>query len=102
MRDNSKELNVHNPGHTKQHFNSKHQKDLAQEIVHPRACGLGRRSSVMLEYAPWVRDICQLEESKKLLGACRRRRAAHHFTFLAQTVVESFSSCLFAGCPPAM
>jgi hypothetical protein len=51
-------------------------------------------SSVMREYAPWVRDMCKAEEEKKALGAFRRRRAAHHLSDLSPQALDAFSSTL--------
>ncbi len=68
------------------------QKEHCSDIAFPRACGVGRISSVMLEYAPWVRDMCKTEEEKKVIGAFRRRRAAHHLSGLPSLALDSFSS----------
>ena len=70
------------------------QKEHSSDLAYPRACGIGRLSLVMLEYAPWIRDMCKSEEEKKVLGAFRRRRAAHHLSCLPPLAMDSFSSPL--------
>jgi hypothetical protein len=70
------------------------QKEHSADLAYPRACGVGRISSIMLEYAPWVRDMCKTEEEKKVLGAFRRRRAAHHLSGLSGLALDSFSLTL--------
>jgi hypothetical protein len=72
----------------------KSQQEHCADLVYPRACGIGRLSSVMLDYAPWVRDMCKVEEEKKLHGASRRRRATHHLSSLSPLALDSFSSSL--------
>jgi hypothetical protein len=97
MRGKSKEFDWLTPGNERQSGTSKHQKSFTSELVYPRVWGIERSNSIMLEYAPWVREICLIEEQKKYLGASRRRRATHHLSDLSHEVVECFASSPFMG-----
>ena len=80
--------------HSEKNLALQRQKGFSSELVYPRACGLGRIDAVMLEYAPWVRDICNIENEKQMVAVHRRRRAAHHLSGMASAVLDCFASQL--------